>query len=158
GGNNAMIVAPTADLELAIRSITFAAVGTCGQRCTTLRRLIAHESLADNLVTKLKAVYAKLPIGNPRENGVLVGPLIDEAAFNNMQKALQTAKQAGGVITGGERVTTGVPKGGFYVRPAIVEMKEMAPIVCEETFAPILYVLRYREMADAIRMHNGVPQ
>jgi aldehyde dehydrogenase (NAD+) len=158
GGNNAMIVTPTADLELAVRSITFAAVGTCGQRCTSLRRLIAHESLAKDLVARLKAVYAKLPIGNPLENGVLVGPLVDSAAFNSMQKALDAARKSGGTICGGDRVTAGVPQGGFYVRPAIVEIDASAPIVREETFAPILYVMSYRELADAIEIQNSVPQ
>jgi len=158
GGNNAMIVAPSADLELAVRSITFAAAGTCGQRCTTLRRLIAHESIAPKLVERLKAVFAKLPVGNPREPGVLVGPLIDAGAFERMQAALSAAKKDGGAITGGERVTTGVPPGGCYVRPAIVEIHANAPIVREETFAPILYVMRYQELNDAIAIQNGVPQ
>lgn len=158
GGNNAMIVAPSADLELAVRSITFSAVGTCGQRCTSLRRLIVHESHAKDLVARLKAVYAKLPIGDPRESNTLVGPLIDENAFTTMQKALDAARKSGGTISGGERVTTGVPKGGCYVRPAIVEIDAAAPIVREETFAPILYVIRYREFADAVAIQNGVPQ
>lgn len=158
GGNNAMIVTPSADLELAVRSITFAAAGTCGQRCTTLRRLIAHESVVESLVTRLKAVFAKLPIGNPMEPGVLVGPLVDEGAFETMQAALSAARQAGGVVTGGERVTVGVPAGGYYVRPAIVEIEPTAPIVREETFAPILYVMKYRDFADAIALQNGVPQ
>lgn len=158
GGNNAMIVTPTADLELAVRSITFAAAGTCGQRCTTLRRLIAHESLAENLVARLKTVFAKLPIGNPMESGVLVGPLIDQQAFDTMQKALDVARKAGGKISGGERVTTGVPKDGYYVRPAIVEMTSQTDIVREETFAPILYVMRYREFSEAVAIQNGVPQ
>lgn len=158
GGNNAMIVAPTADLELAVRSITFAAAGTCGQRCTTLRRLIVHESVADTLVERLKGVFAKLPIGDPTKPGVLVGPLIDQSAFDGMQQALKSAREAGGTVTGGERVTSGVPSAGFYVRPAIVEIKPDAAIVREETFAPILYVLRYRDMGEAIKMHNGVPQ
>lgn len=158
GGNNAMIVAPSADLELAVRSIVFAAVGTCGQRCTTLRRLIAHESVAGDLVTRLKSIYAKLPIGNPREHGVLVGPLIDQHAFETMQAALASAKQAGGKITGGERVTAGVPANGYYVRPAIVEVDSTAAIVQQETFAPILYVMTYRNLNDAIATQNGVPQ
>ncbi|MBX7104230.1 MAG: aldehyde dehydrogenase family protein [Gemmataceae bacterium] len=158
GGNNAMIVAPTADLELAVRSITFSAAGTCGQRCTTLRRLIAHESVADALVTRLKSVFAKLPIGNPLDAGVLVGPLVDAGAFEAMQNALAAAKKSGGVVTGGERVTAGVPAGGYYVRPAIVEIDPTAPIVAEETFAPILYVMKYRDLTDAVRIQNGVPQ
>jgi aldehyde dehydrogenase (NAD+) len=154
GGNNAMIVAPSADLELAVRSITFAAVGTCGQRCTSLRRLIVHESIAANLVERLKAVYAKLPVGNPLEASTLVGPLIDGAALDAMQAALESARQSGGKVFGGERV----PQAGHYVRPALVEIDASAPIVREETFAPILYIMTYRELAEAIDMQNGVPQ
>jgi aldehyde dehydrogenase (NAD+) len=158
GGNNAMIVAPTADLELAVRSITFAAAGTCGQRCTTLRRLIVHESVAGALVPRLKSVFAKLPIGDPRQAGTLVGPLIDAGAFDAMQNALASARAAGGTVTGGDRVTDGVPAGGYYVRPAIVEIDPAAAIVRHETFAPILYVMTYRDLADAIALQNGVPQ
>ncbi len=154
GGNNAMIVAPSADLELAVRSITFAAVGTCGQRCTSLRRLIVHETIAAKLVERLKAVYSKLPVGNPLENGTLVGPLIDGAAFDAMQAALESARQSGGTVFGGERV----PRAGHYVRPALVEIEAAAPIVREETFAPILYVMTYRELSEAIAIQNGVPQ
>jgi aldehyde dehydrogenase (NAD+) len=158
GGNNGMIVAPSADLELAIRSITFAAVGTCGQRCTTLRRLIVHESIAEDLVKRLLTVYSKLPIGDPTVSGTLVGPLIDEAAAKAMDDALVAAKEQGGKIHGGGRVTEGVPSGGFYVKPAIVEISADAPIVQQETFAPILYVIRYNNLDEAIEIHNGVPQ
>ncbi|MBX3434950.1 MAG: aldehyde dehydrogenase family protein [Pirellulales bacterium] len=158
GGNNGMIVAPSADLELAIRSIVFAAVGTCGQRCTSLRRLIVHESLADSLRDRLLAAYSRLPIGDPRQAGVLVGPLVDEAAYEGMRSALAAAKEQGGVVHGGERVRAGVPAGGCYVQPAIVEIDPAAPIVQQETFAPILYLLRYRDFAEAIEMHNAVPQ
>ncbi len=154
GGNNAMMVAPSADLELAVRAITFAAVGTCGQRCTTLRRLIVHESIAASLVERLKAVYAKLPIGDPREPGTLVGPLIDGAAFDAMQAALDSARKSGGIVFGGERVS----RAGHYVCPAIVTIDAAAPIVQHETFAPILYVMTYRELNDAIAIQNGVPQ
>jgi aldehyde dehydrogenase (NAD+) len=157
GGNNAMIVAPSADLALAVRSITFAAAGTCGQRCTTLRRLIVHESVAADLTGRLRPVFAKLPIGDPREPSVLVGPLIDSGAFERMQAALATARKAGGIVTGGERLIAGVPSGGFYVRPAIVEIDAAADVVREETFAPILYVIRYRDFAEAIRLQNDVP-
>jgi aldehyde dehydrogenase (NAD+) len=158
GGNNGMIVAPSADLELAIRAIVFGAVGTCGQRCTTLRRLFVHESCAGEVLARLKSAYSNLPIGDPSEPGVLVGPLIDEAAFMAMQTALERARREGGRVTGGERVTTGVPQGGFYVHPAIVEIDSSAAIVQEETFAPILYVMRYSSLDDAIAQHNGVPQ
>jgi aldehyde dehydrogenase (NAD+) len=158
GGNNGMIVAPTADLELAVRSITFAAVGTCGQRCTTLRRLIVHEAVADELLKRLLTVYEKLPIGDPTVDGTLVGPLVDEQAFQGMEAALTAAKDEGGKVHGGGRVTKGVPQGGFYVRPAIVEIGANAQIVQHETFAPILYFIRYQNLDEAIRIHNDVPQ
>lgn len=157
-GNNGMIVAPSADLELAVRSIVFAAVGTAGQRCTTLRRLIAHESAADGLLERLLAVYERLPIGNPLEKGTLVGPLVDERAGLAMDEALQQARQQGGRVHGGGRVTDGVPSGGVYVRPAIVEISPEAPIVQQETFAPILYFIRYKSLDEAIAIHNNVPQ
>ena len=146
GGNNAIVVAPSADLELATRGIVFAAAGTCGQRCTTARRLVVHESIVDDLVARLLAVYDRLPIGDPRADGVLVGPLIDEAALEAMQQALAQARAAGGRVHGGERVTEGVPAGGFYVRPAIVLIEPGAAIVKQETFAPILYAMSYREL------------
>jgi aldehyde dehydrogenase (NAD+) len=158
GGNNGMIVAPSADLDLAVRSIVFAAVGTCGQRCTTLRRLIVHESIADTLRDRLLDVYARLPIGDPTLDGTLVGPLIDRRAMDSMDAALAAAASAGGTVHGGGHVTGGVPSGGFYVRPAIVEIGAGAAIVQQETFAPILYLLRYRTMDEAIAIHNGVPQ
>jgi aldehyde dehydrogenase (NAD+) len=158
GGNNGMIVAPSADFDLAVRSIVFAAAGTCGQRCTTLRRLIVHESIAEKLRDRLLAVYKNLPIGDPTQPGVLVGPLIDRPAFEAMEQALATAKQQGGTVQGGGRVTEGVPNGGFYVRPAIVEIGPDAAIIQQETFAPILYLIRYRDFHEAIRIHNNVPQ
>ncbi len=158
GGNNAMIVTPSADLELALRAITFAAAGTAGQRCTTLRRLIVHESIAPNLVEQLKKVFSGLKIGDPSKEGVLVGPLIDQQAYEGMQNALHTAAQQGGKIHGGERVTFNVPCSGFYAEPAIVEIGPDAAIVKEETFAPILYVSTYVNFEDAVRMHNDVPQ
>ena len=122
GGNNGMIVAPSADLDLALRSIVFAAAGTCGQRCTTLRRVFVHNSIADRLRDQLLAAYERLPIGDPTADGILVGPLIDGHAFENMQAALAGARQQGATIYGGERLTSGVPAGGFYVRPALVEI------------------------------------
>ena len=158
GGNNGMIVAPSADLELAVRAIVFSAVGTCGQRCTTLRRLIVHASLADDLMQRLIAVYQRLPIGNPLDAGTLVGPLIDARAGTAMQAALQRAKAEGGVIHGGQLLSEGVPTGGCYVRPALVEIDSAAGIVQEETFAPILYVMTYRSLDEAISLHNNVPQ
>jgi L-aminoadipate-semialdehyde dehydrogenase len=158
GGNNGMIVAPSADLELAVRSIVFAAAGTCGQRCTSLRRLIAHESIASELRDRILAAYQRLKIGDPRHDGVLVGPLIDKAAFDAMEAALADAGMQSGTVHGGGRVTDGVPAGGYYVRPALVEIGPDAPIIQKETFAPILYFMRYREFDEAIRIHNGVPQ
>ena len=158
GGNNAMIVTPTADLELATRAITFAAAGTAGQRCTTLRRLIVHESIAKPLTDRLKKVFSNLKVGDPSQDGVLVGPLIDENAYQSMQHALGLAAQLAGRVDGGQRVMENVPQGGVYVRPALVEITPDAPIVKEETFAPILYVMTYRDFEEAVRIHNDVPQ
>lgn len=158
GGNNAMIVTPSADTEMAIRAIVFSAVGTCGQRCTTLRRLIVHESLTETLLTRLRAVFEQLPIGSPDTQGVLVGPLIDEDAWQAMQAALKTARSQGGAVHGGSRVTTGVPPGGVYVQPAIVEIGSNAEVVQQETFAPILYVMKYSRFEEALALQNGVPQ
>jgi aldehyde dehydrogenase (NAD+) len=158
GGNNGMVVAPSADLKLAVRSIVFAAAGTCGQRCTTLRRLIVHESIADELRDRTLAAYKQLPIGDPTGNGVLVGPLIDKRAFDAMEHALATAREQGGKVHGGGRVTDGVPKGGYYVRPAVVEIAPDAPIIQKETFAPILYFMTYGNLDEAICIHNNVPQ
>ena len=158
GGNNGMIVAPSADLDLALRAILFAAVGTAGQRCTSLRRLIVHEDIADTLIERLKRAYAQVKIGNPLEPGTLVGPLIGEAAFTGMQQALAEAKRDGGRVSGGERVLSDKWPSAYYVRPALVEMPRQTGIVCRETFAPILYVMRYRQLDDAIAMHNAVPQ
>jgi aldehyde dehydrogenase (NAD+) len=158
GGNNGMIVAPSADLKLAVRSIVFAAAGTCGQRCTTLRRLVVHDSIAGKLRDQLLAVYQRLVVGDPTQDGVLVGPLIDKAAFDAMENALRAAREQGGTVHGGGPVTDGIPAGGYYVKPALVEIGPEAPIIQKETFAPILYLMRYREFDEAVRIHNGVPQ
>lgn len=158
GGNNGMIVTPSADLELAVRAIVFSAVGTCGQRCTTLRRLIVHESLRDELVARLQSAYASLPIGDPFSQQTLVGPLISSRAYTAMQDALQAAGEAGAEITGGQRITSGVPEGGFYVQPALATIRPDAEIVQQETFAPILYVMSYSRWDEAIEIHNAVPQ
>ena len=158
GGNNGMIVAPSADLELAVRSIVFAAAGTCGQRCTTLRRLIVHESIADELRDRVLKIFERLKIGDPTHDGVLVGPLVDRAAFEAMEAALEAARKQGGKVHGGGRVTEGVPAGGYYVRPALVEISADAEIIQKETFAPILYVIRFGELKDALAIHNNVPQ
>ncbi|MEM8874501.1 MAG: aldehyde dehydrogenase family protein [Planctomycetota bacterium] len=157
GGNNAMIVTPSADVELCVRAATFSAFGTAGQRCTTLRRLIVHESMVDKIVPRLKQIAGKLPVGDPRDEATLLGPLIDEDSFNGMQKTLDAARKLGS-ISGGERVTDNVPA-GFYVRPAFVEgVAPDANIVQAETFAPILYVLPYKDFDEAIAIQNGVPQ
>jgi aldehyde dehydrogenase (NAD+) len=147
GGNNAAIVCPSADLGLAERGILFSAVGTAGQRCTTLRRLIVHESVADELVGRLQRLFGAVKIGDPRDPGTLVGPLIDEAAFDAMKGVL------GNRIERVEAVA-----GGFYVRPAIVEMELQDGPMLQETFAPILFVVRYREAEEAIALNNDVPQ
>jgi aldehyde dehydrogenase (NAD+) len=157
GGNNGAIVGPSADLDLALRAIAFAAMGTAGQRCTSLRRLIVHEQIHDRLITRLKRVYAAAVVGDPRNPRTLVGPLIDGDAFLHMQDALTEAKKAGGIVTGGERVQEGGAD-AYYVRPALVEMPRPAKIVARETFAPILYVLKYKAFEDAIALHNAVPQ
>jgi aldehyde dehydrogenase (NAD+) len=156
GGNNGMVVAPTADLELAERAITFAAVGTAGQRCTTLRRLFVHQDIYDQLVPRLQQIWATVGVGNPLEEGVLVGPLIDGAAFDGMQAALAAAREQGGVVVGGERLPS--EEGAFYVRPAIVEMPGQTEITLRETFAPILYVMRHSSLEEAIAAHNAAPQ
>jgi len=158
GGNNAMIVTPSADVELALRAIVFSAVGTAGQRCTSLRRLIVHGDIQDKLLKSLKIIYQKLTIGSPLDEGVLVGPLIDEKAFSGMQTALERAVEQGGAVTGGERLLADVYPDGHYVRPAIVEMPAQTDVVCTETFAPILYVMKYDSFQDALAMHNAVPQ
>jgi aldehyde dehydrogenase (NAD+) len=158
GGNNAMIVAPTAREDLAVRAITFAAAGTAGQRCTTLRRLYVHDSRYEQIVTRLKRAYASLPVGHPAREGTLVGPLVDGAAFDAMQAALAAARAAGGIVHGGERVTPAGLDGGFYVRPSIVELKAPIDASRQETFAPILYVFRYSTIEDAIAGNNDVAQ
>jgi aldehyde dehydrogenase (NAD+) len=158
GGNNGMVVAPTADLELAERAIAFAAVGTAGQRCTTLRRLFVHSSIYDRLVPRLKQIWATIPVGNPLADEVLVGPLIDGAAFDGMQAALEQARAEGGAVEGGSRLTDHGEESAFYVAPAIVEMPGQTPITLRETFAPILYVMRYDSFEEVIALHNAAPQ
>ena len=158
GGNNASIVSPSADLDLALRAIAFAAMGTAGQRCTSLRRLIVHTSVYDTLVPKLQKVYGSIAVGNPVETGALIGPLIDRQAFENMEKALGAARDAGGAVHGGGRVDGESLPDAYYVRPALVEMPEQAGPVIDETFAPILYVLKYNEFDEAVALQNGVPQ
>ncbi|GAB3346011.1 aldehyde dehydrogenase family protein [Bordetella tumulicola] len=158
GGNNAIIVGPTADLDMAARGIVFGAIGTAGQRCTSTRRLIVHESVADDLLQRLHKAYASAPIGNPLDATKLVGPLIDRASFDAMQAALTAAREQGGKVTGGERVLADEYPDAWYVRPAIAEMPGQTDVVCHETFAPILYVMRYTDFNAALALHNGVPQ
>jgi len=156
GGNNAAIVTPSADLDLTLRAIAFAAMGTAGQRCTTLRRLFVHESVYDKLVPRLVKVYGGVKVGDPREAGTLVGPLIDRAAFEGMQKALDESRDAGAVVHGGGRVEGIGGAEAYYARPALVELKAHAGAVLRETFAPILYVVRYASLDEAIEQHNAV--
>lgn len=156
GGNNAAIVTPSADLDLAVRGIVFAAAGTAGQRCTSMRRVIAHSSIADDLVDRLAAVYGRLPIGDPRDSTTLVGPLINEQALDRMQESLAAAVAEGGtVIVGGERRKV---DGGAYVAPAIVRMPAQTDVARRETFAPLLYVMTYDTIDEAIAIQNDVPQ
>jgi len=157
-GNNGMILTPSADLELAIRAIAFAALGTAGQRCTTLRRLIVHESLYEKVIERLQSVYAHVMIGNPLDPQTLVGPLIDQRSFESMQQALEKARRQGGKIVGGERILQDRYPKAYYVRPALVQMPKQTEIVRQETFAPILYVMPYEDFEEAIEMHNDVPQ
>lgn len=158
GGNNAAIACPSADLDLALRAIAFSAMGTAGQRCTTLRRLIVHESIYPTLITRLKKVFASVVVGDPREAGTLVGPLINERSFLTMQAALDEARRIGATITGGERIKSIGDSHAFYVRPALVEISTQTDLVKRETFAPILYVMKYDNFADALALHNDVPQ
>jgi aldehyde dehydrogenase (NAD+) len=159
GGNNAAVVTASADLDLATRAIVFAAAGTAGQRCTTMRRLIVHEDVADALVDRIRNAYTKLPIGDPRSDGTLVGPLVDGSAFEQMQQALLQAQAEGGdVLAGGERRLTTEWPDAFYAAPALVRMPGQTGVVKQETFAPILYVLTYRTFDEAVALHNDVPQ
>jgi len=154
GGNNAAIVCPSANLELVTRGVVFSAAGTAGQRCTTLRRLIVHRSVYQQLISSLQKVFEKLPVGNPLTTGTLVGPLIDQTAFNNMQTSLEEAKKLGAKVHFGSRCDVGGPR-AYYVRPAIVEFEiQMGPML-RETFAPILYVVPYDNFEDAISMNNA---
>ncbi|WP_372512552.1 L-piperidine-6-carboxylate dehydrogenase [Mycobacterium yunnanensis] len=156
GGNNAAVVTPSADLDLAVRGIVFSAAGTAGQRCTTLRRVIAHTSVVDALVDRITAAYRSLPIGDPSSDGTLVGPLIHERSYRDMVGALEKASADGGVVTGGARRELG--EGSFYVEPAVVRMPSQTAVVHDETFAPILYVLTYDTLDEAIELNNAVPQ
>jgi acyl-CoA reductase-like NAD-dependent aldehyde dehydrogenase len=159
GGNNAAVVAPSADLDLTLRGIVFSAAGTAGQRCTTMRRVIVHESVADELTGRLAEAYDRLPVGDPTAPGTLVGPLINETAHQNLQTALGTARSQGGeLLTGGGRELESEAPGAYYVRPALVRMPEQSEVMHTETFAPLLYVVTYSDFAAAIELNNAVPQ
>jgi aldehyde dehydrogenase (NAD+) len=159
GGNNAMIVTPSADLNMAVRAILFGAVGTAGQRCTTLRRLIVHNTVIDTLLPLLVKTYRSLVIGNPLEKGTLVGPLIDEASFNAYTAAVKAAQDQGGqLLVGGARVPVARCEKGFYAAPTIIRMASQTDVVKHETFAPILYVMTYTNFDEAIALQNDVPQ
>jgi len=155
GGNNAIIVCPSADLDMAVRAILFGAVGTAGQRCTSTRRLFVHDDIYAALVPSLKKAYAGIRVGNPMDPKTLVGPLIDEASYQNMQQALSSVE---GKVIGGERILVDEHPGAYYVNPALVEMPASDGTVKEETFAPILYIYPYSDLEEAIRQHNDVPQ
>jgi aldehyde dehydrogenase (NAD+) len=159
GGNNAAVVAPSADLELTVRGVVFAAAGTAGQRCTSLRRLIVHEDVVDEVCSRLREVFGRLSIGDPFADGTLVGPLIGEPAYRGMLAALNQAEAEGGrlIAGGGRRELDGCPD-AYYAEPALVRMPAQTEVVRRETFAPILYVMSYREFEDAIALHNDVPQ
>ncbi|MGQ4880605.1 aldehyde dehydrogenase family protein [Billgrantia sp. LNSP4103-1] len=157
GGNNAMILAPSADLDMAVRAILFSAVGTAGQRCTTLRRLIVHESVRDEVLERVKKAYANVSIGDPMA-GNLVGPLIDAQAFDQMESVLGQAREQGAKVYGGERCLADEYPHGYYVTPAIVEVERQDELVRHETFAPILYVMTYRDFSEALALQNDVPQ
>jgi aldehyde dehydrogenase (NAD+) len=158
GGNNAAIIAPSADLGLTLRAVAFAAMGTAGQRCTTLRRLIVHEDVYDTAAAQLRKIYTGVKVGDPRQPNTLVGPLIDERSFHSMQQALTDARSSGATVLGGERALATEHPDAFYVRPALVEISSQTEVVRRETFAPILYVLKYRDLAEAIALQNDVPQ
>jgi len=156
GGNNGIIVAKDANLDLAVRAILFGAVGTAGQRCTTTRRIIIHEDIAEELTDRLVKAYQQISIGDPSAEGILMGPLVNERAVEDMMAALELAEAQGGeVLTGGKRLPN---KGACFVEPTIVKMPEQTPLVCEETFAPILYLMQYETLDEAIAIHNSVPQ
>jgi len=155
GGNNGILVMDDADLDLALRAVVFAAVGTAGQRCTTTRRLFLQKGIAAEMKRRLVNAYASIRVGDPMETGTLMGPLIDQTAVDNMMAALTRVKTEGGsILVGGNRID----RPGFFVEPTIVEVPRPLPITCEETFAPILYLFEFEDLDEAIRMHNDVPQ
>ncbi len=159
GGNNAAVVAPSADLDLTVRGIVFAAAGTAGQRCTTMRRVIAHRSVLDELTDRLAAAYDRLPVGNPMAAGTLVGPLVNRRAYDAMCSAVDLATGEGGtLVAGGGRALEDVAPDAYYARPSIVRIEKQTEVVARETFAPLLYVLPYDDFREAIALNNAVPQ
>jgi aldehyde dehydrogenase (NAD+) len=158
GGNNAMIVAPSADLSLALRAIVFSAAGTAGQRCTSLRRLIVHESLVDKLADAVETAFQRLPVGDPRDPTTLLGPLIDKAAYDAFIAAMNQVRAEGGTVAGGERVLIDEHPDAYYVRPALARLSAPAPCMQRETFAPLLHVVPYTDLEQAITIQNDVPQ
>jgi aldehyde dehydrogenase (NAD+) len=159
GGNNGSIVSSKANIPLSLKGVAFGAMATAGQRCTTTRRLIVEDKIYEEFVGRLKSIYTKVKVGNPLDEGVLVGPLIDEGAVKNFKAAVERAKKEGGrILVGGGVETVRGLENGFYVKPTVIEMPEVTPITCEETFAPILYVFKYRSLDEAISIHNSVPQ
>ena len=159
GGNNAIIVTESADLDLALRGVLFGAVGTAGQRCTSTRRLFLHEGIADEMEKRLVEAYRQVAIGDPLDPSTLMGPLINEGAVDEMLAAVEKIKEQGGeILIGGGRHREGVPAGGHYVEPTLVRARHDMPIVHDETFAPILYLIRYRDLDEVIEWHNEVPQ
>ena len=159
GGNNAAVVSGSADLDLAVRGIVFAAAGTAGQRCTTMRRVIAHSSVVDDLTDRLASAYDRLPIGNPMATGTLVGPLVNRRAYESMEASIAQATGDGGkLVVGGGRAHEDLAPEAYYARPAIVRMDEQTDVVGRETFAPLLYVLPYDDFRTAIELNNAVPQ
>jgi aldehyde dehydrogenase (NAD+) len=156
GGNNAIIVAEDADLDLAVQAILFGAVGTAGQRCTTTRRIIVHKTIAPGLAERLVRAYQQISIGDPLQEGTLLGPLVDEQAVENMMAALEAAQAQGGkILTGGMRLPE---KGSCFVEPTIVVMPEQTSLVCDETFAPVLYLMEFETLDEAVAIQNSVPQ
>ncbi|MBN2384595.1 aldehyde dehydrogenase family protein [bacterium] len=159
GGNNAVIIAEEADLDMALRAVVFGAVGTAGQRCTSTRRVIIQKSIKDKFVNSLKNIYRQLKIGNPLDENILVGPVVDESAINDMLAAMEKVKEQGGtILCGGKKLTIPGYENGYYIEPAIAEVKNTMPIVKEETFAPLLYIIEYDTIEDAIFYNNDVPQ
>ncbi len=159
GGNNGSIVSSKANISLSLKGVAFGAMATAGQRCTTTRRIIVEDKIYKEFVSRLKDIYSKVKVGNPRESGVLVGPLIDGEAVKKFNSAIARAEKEGGrVLVGGKPAVVKGLENGFYVQPTIVEMPKVTPITCEETFAPILYVFKYKTLNEAIRIHNSVPQ